>query len=100
LSDSTRNQVGKAGAGNTITKNGQDGLAFTGDSTGTEAQANTILLNQANGVSLSNVVNATIGGYRRMQGNVIAGNVASGIAQSGINPGTVIKGNTVVANGQ
>ena len=92
-----------AGAGNTISFNG-DGLFFQpGSYASTFVQGNTVIGNSDNGVLLGTsggaLTNLTIGGSTTASANTISFNKQNGVEVSqGSYSGTVIQGNTISSN--
>ena len=91
------NAIGATNAGNTIVANGQDGVDLSGDVTGTRVLGNNIAGNTGNGVTLASAQYATIGGVAG-DGNNIVSNGNYGLFASGVCAGSVVQGNTIVAN--
>ena len=93
----SNNQIGAIGAGNAIFGNGGDGLDVVGSAPGTRVQANALSGNAGNGVTLAAAQGVTIGGPGRA-GNGIVGNRDFGLFAFGLSTGTVVQGNTILAN--
>jgi trimeric autotransporter adhesin len=91
-------QIGSATAGNTIVGNGGDGVYVMCYVPGSTVAGNTIMDNANNGVTLDQAQRLTLGGAAAGAGNAITGNFGVGLYAFGPSTGTLVQGNTIVAN--
>src|SRR5579883_717775 len=103
-----RSSRGNAVLGNEIQDGAQEGVYVTGVVTGTQIQDNAISGNASDGVTLVKARRVTIGGNSSGtgsqavggQGNRIVTNRGYGLYARGACNGSVVQGNTIVANAQ
>src|SRR5262249_30184797 len=102
----TENTIGgtEAGAGNVISGNAGDGIAFFGGSNGNVVQGNLIgvdvtgtvaMGNDFQGIFIEGSTNNIIGGSDAGAGNVIAASRFQGVVLSGSTNNTLVQGNAI-----
>ncbi len=94
------NRIGVIGLGNAIESNGLGGIFASGELQGGFIQANSIVNNTGNGITLDSAEHLTVGGSKAGAGNSITGNTGFGLFATGDCDGTVVKGNTIRNNGR
>jgi len=92
------NAIGSALAGNSITQNGGNGLAFSGQLLGSTMAGNVVQGNGKSGLFLKAVMNLTVGGGRSVLANTIVTNAQYGVYAVGNCTGTAVVKNVVKAN--
>jgi hypothetical protein len=92
------NVIGSAPAGNSITLNGGNGLAFRGQLLGSTMAGNVVQGNGKSGLFLNAAANLTVGGSRSVLANTIVTNAQYGVYAVGKCTGTAVVRNVVRAN--
>lgn len=95
----SKNTIGSADAGNSVTNNGSDGIYLTGNLSGTVVQGNKFNSNQVNGIELVNAQNLLVGGPTPALGNSANDNqIGYGLIAVGNSSGTTVANNVFLRN--
>lgn len=89
---------GNKGSGIELYDPGTNNITIQGNWIGTDKSGTVNLGNEFNGIVVSNVLNATIGGVNAGEANVIAFNKANGVTVFDNTSGASIRGNSIYSN--